>query len=78
MSDAHLFQSFMKNYDPLYDFNIVLQKIKEKNNPDALLIAGDMFDFKKTASIYPALRRRRTYDEGAGGSKRIQNTYLRY
>ena len=52
ISDAHLFQSFMKNYDPLYDFKVALQKIKEENNPDALLIAGDMFDCKKTASAY--------------------------
>ena len=44
VSDAHLFQSFMKNYDPLHDFKAVLQKIKEENTPDALLIAGDMFD----------------------------------
>ena len=52
VSDAHLFQSFMKNYDPLHDFKAVLQKIKEENTPDALLIAGDMFDYKKTASTY--------------------------
>jgi len=51
ISDAHLFQSFMKNYDPLQDFRIVLQKIREVN-PDALLIAGDMFDCKKTVSTY--------------------------
>jgi len=52
VSDAHLFQSFVKNYDPLYDFKTVLQKIKEENAPDALLIGGDMFDYKKTAAAY--------------------------
>jgi len=52
ISDAHLFQSFMKNYDPLYDFKIVLQKIKEQKSPDVLLIAGDMFDYKKTTTTY--------------------------
>jgi DNA repair exonuclease SbcCD nuclease subunit len=42
----------MKNYDPLFDFRTVLQKIKEENNPDALLIAGDMFDCRKTTTAY--------------------------
>jgi DNA repair exonuclease SbcCD nuclease subunit len=51
ISDAHLFQSFVKAYDPVFDFKRVLQKIK-KNNPDAILIAGDMFDYKKTTSTY--------------------------
>lgn len=51
ISDAHLFQSFIKNYDPVHDFNSVLQKIKE-SEPQALLIAGDMFDYKKTTSSY--------------------------
>jgi DNA repair exonuclease SbcCD nuclease subunit len=41
----------MKNYDSLHDFENVLQKIN-KVNPDALLIAGDMFDCKKTFSTY--------------------------
>jgi len=51
ISDAHLFQSFMKNYDPIHDLNRVLQKIKEAD-PEVLLIAGDMFDYKKTTSSY--------------------------
>lgn len=51
ISDAHLFQSFIKNYDSVHDFNRVLQKIK-KSDPQALLIAGDMFDYKKTTSSY--------------------------
>jgi len=52
VSDAHLFQSFIKNYDPLHDFRNILLKIKEEDTPDVLLIAGDMFDYKKTASAY--------------------------
>jgi len=51
ISDAHLFQSYLKKYDPIYDFRAILQKIKQ-DDYDALLIAGDMFDCKKTASTY--------------------------
>jgi len=52
LADGHLFQSFMKNYDPLLDFKTLFQKIKEENASDAVLLAGDMFDFKKTATAY--------------------------
>lgn len=52
VSDAHLFQSLMKNYDPLYDFRTVLQIVKERDSPDVLLVAGDMFDCKKTVTTY--------------------------
>lgn len=51
ISDGHLFQSFMQNYDPLLDLKTILQKIKD-NAADALLVAGDMFDFKKTQTAY--------------------------
>jgi DNA repair exonuclease SbcCD nuclease subunit len=51
ISDGHLFQSFIKNYDPLLDLKSILQKITGAV-PDALLIAGDMFDFKKTQTAY--------------------------
>ena len=51
ISDEHIFQSFVKIYNPVLDFETVLNVIKE-NNPDALLIAGDMFDYKKTTSTY--------------------------
>ena len=51
ISDAHLFQSFMKNYDPLVDFKKALQLVM-KENPQAVLIAGDMFDYKKTQTTY--------------------------
>lgn len=52
IADGHLFQSYMKSYDPLADFRNVLQKIKNESALDALLMAGDMFDAKKTAGTY--------------------------
>jgi len=71
ISDAHLFQSFMKNYDPLYDFRNTLQEIK-KGKPDALLIAGDMFDCKKTPSTY--LR----HYEGEGLMMEVRNVLTEF
>jgi len=47
ISDAHLLQSYMKTYDPILDFKEVFQKIV-KLSPDFILIAGDMFDKRKT------------------------------
>jgi DNA repair exonuclease SbcCD nuclease subunit len=41
ISDAHLFQSFIKNYNPLHDFERALSEIKQRS-PDLLLIAGDV------------------------------------
>lgn len=52
IADGHLFQSFMKSYDSLQDLRIILQKIRQENTPDILLMAGDMFDFKKTPTAY--------------------------
>ncbi len=52
VADGHLFQTFMKNYDPISEFKAVLERIKHEDNPDILLIAGDMFDFKKTPTTY--------------------------
>jgi predicted phosphodiesterase len=52
IADGHLFQTFIKNYDPILEFKAVLEKIKREDNPDVLLIAGDMFDFKKTHTTY--------------------------
>ncbi len=52
IADGHHFQSFMKNYDSLRDLRNILQRIKQNNSPDALLMAGDMFDFKKTSTAY--------------------------
>ncbi|MDH5439245.1 MAG: metallophosphoesterase [Candidatus Bathyarchaeota archaeon] len=51
MSDAHLFQTFVDVYDSLTDFKKVLEKIR-KHRPDLLLIAGDMFDYRKTLRTY--------------------------
>jgi DNA repair exonuclease SbcCD nuclease subunit len=52
VADGHIFQSFIKNYDPISDLKEVLKKIKLEHAPDALLVAGDMFDFKKTSATY--------------------------
>jgi len=51
ISDAHLFQTFMENYDSLSDFERALNEMKQKQ-PDLILMAGDMFDYKKTATTY--------------------------
>lgn len=52
IADGHLFQTFMKNYDPVQDFDRVLNELKDQINPDVLLVAGDMFDYKKTQTAY--------------------------
>lgn len=52
ISDGHLFQSFIKSYEPLHDFKEVLKEIKQKTESDILLMAGDMFDCKKTPGTY--------------------------
>jgi len=67
IADGHLFQSFMKNYDSLLDLKAILQRIKQENAPDILLMAGDMFDFKKTPTAY--LR----HYEGEGLMIRVRN-----
>ena len=66
-ADGHHFQSFMKNYDSLHDLGKILQRIKHDNSPDILLMAGDMFDFKKTPTAYV-----RHY-EGEGLMIRVRN-----
>jgi len=71
ISDAHLFQSFIKNYDALQDFGRVLNEIEQKS-PDFLLIAGDMFDYKKTATTY--LR----HYEGEGLMIKIRNILKKF
>ena len=47
ISDGHLLQSYMKPYDPLPDLKTVLNKVS-KLHPNFVLLAGDMFDKKKT------------------------------
>lgn len=51
ISDGHLFQTFLERYDSLTDFEKILNEIG-KNEPDALLVAGDFFDSKKTLRTY--------------------------
>ena len=50
-SDAHLFQSYMEKYDPISDFEKSVDKAV-RLKPDALVLAGDMFDYKKTTTTY--------------------------
>lgn len=52
ISDGHLFQTFVERYDSIKDFGTVLRKIKNEIRPDMLLMAGDMFDYKKTQTAY--------------------------
>ena len=47
ISDAHLLQSYMGAYDAISDFNNVMDQIL-KLSPDCILVAGDMFDKRKT------------------------------
>ena len=47
MGDAHLLQSYIGAYNPILDFENIFQKIT-KLSPDFILIAGDMFDKRKT------------------------------
>jgi len=51
ISDGHLFQTFVERYDSLADFETILNEIS-KDEPDALLVAGDFFDSKKTLRTY--------------------------
>lgn len=52
ISDAHLFQTFVEHYDSIKDFESAINDIIKQVNPDMLLLAGDMFDYKKTPTIY--------------------------
>ncbi|MEM2760074.1 MAG: metallophosphoesterase [Nitrososphaerales archaeon] len=52
ISDAHLFQTFVEKYDSVKDLEKVIEEIKTRVNPDMLFLAGDMFDYKKTETIY--------------------------
>jgi DNA repair exonuclease SbcCD nuclease subunit len=52
ISDAHLFQTFTECYDSIKDFESVINDVKKRVNPDMLFLVGDMFDYKKTPTIY--------------------------
>jgi DNA repair exonuclease SbcCD nuclease subunit len=52
ISDAHLFQTFADNYDSVRDFDRAIDEIRTKIAPDMLFLAGDMFDYKKTETMY--------------------------
>jgi len=52
ISDAHLFQTFADNYDSVRDFERAIEEIRTRISPDMLFLAGDMFDYKKTETIY--------------------------
>jgi len=47
ISDAHLLQSYMGAYDAISDFKEALGQVL-KLSPDFIIIAGDMFDKRKT------------------------------
>lgn len=52
ISDAHLFQTFVEDYDSVKDLEKAIELIKTKTDPDMLFLGGDMFDYKKTETIY--------------------------
>ncbi len=52
LSDGHLFQTFVETYDSVKDFERVIEDIKTQVAPDMLFLAGDMFDYKKTETMY--------------------------
>ncbi len=72
ISDAHLFQTFRGNYDSVRDFGVALDEIRAKVNPDILFLAGDMFDAKKTDTLYV-----RHY-EGEGLMIKIRETIRKF
>jgi predicted phosphodiesterase len=69
IADAHLFQTFADSYDSIEDLGRALDEIKTKVSPDLLFLAGDMFDYMKTETIY--LR----YYEGEGYMVRIRDIF---
>lgn len=52
VSDAHLFQTFSEAYDSVADFKRAIVQVAKDANPDAIFLAGDMFDYKKTETMY--------------------------
>jgi predicted phosphodiesterase len=69
VADAHLFQTFAESYDSVGDLGRALDEIKTKVSPDLLFLAGDMFDYMKTETIY--LR----HYEGEGYMVRVRDIF---
>jgi len=72
ISDAHLFQTFGQNYDSVRDFERAIEEIKSTVAPEMLFLAGDIFDYKKTESIYV-----RHY-EGEGQMMRVRQIFEKF
>jgi DNA repair exonuclease SbcCD nuclease subunit len=72
ISDAHLFQTFTESYDSVSDFQRAISQIMSAESPDALFLAGDMFDAKKTETLY--LR----HYEGEGHMIRIREMFEKF
>ncbi len=72
VSDAHLFQTFAEEYDSVADFERALAQIAEDTNPDVLFMAGDMFDYKKTETVF--LR----HYEGEGHMMKLREILKRF
>lgn len=51
LSDAHLFQSYVKEYNSIPDFKKALRAASQED-PDMYILAGDMFDYKKSATSF--------------------------
>lgn len=51
ISDAHLFQGLAEEYDQISDFKKAMGKVKGLK-PDLVVFAGDMFDYKRTPSVF--------------------------
>ncbi len=52
LSDAHLFQTFTEDYDSVKDLERSIEEAALRETPDMIFLAGDMFDYKKTESVY--------------------------
>jgi DNA repair exonuclease SbcCD nuclease subunit len=72
VSDAHLFQTFTESYDSVSDFQRAIAQIAADESPDALFLAGDMFDAKKTETMF--LR----HYEGEGHMIRIREIFMKF
>jgi DNA repair exonuclease SbcCD nuclease subunit len=72
ISDAHLFHTFSDTYDSVADFERAISQITNDESPEALFLAGDMFDYKKTETMY--LR----HYEGEGHMIKIRDALKRF